>query len=90
MAYETKDMTGSIFNNERKQSDNHPDRSGSAKIDGVDYWVNGWLKKDKNGNPYLSLAFKRKDAPRDRLPLAKTDGFGVTPKRANLDDEIPF
>ena len=49
MAYETKDNTGSVFQNERKEKDTHPDRTGSAKIGGVDYWVNGWIKQDRNG-----------------------------------------
>lgn len=95
MAYEQKDNSGSLFKNERKDKDNHPDRTGSAKIDGVDYWVNGWLKQDRNGNQYLSLAFKRKDAARRSVPAARTDGQGVQPRTARkssaeMDDEIPF
>jgi hypothetical protein len=64
MAYEMKPDTGSLWMNERKQSDTHPDRTGSALIDGVEYWVNGWLKESTKGK-YLSLAFKRKDAARE-------------------------
>jgi hypothetical protein len=57
----SKDMSGAIFKNDRKELPNHPDRKGSAVIGGVDYWVAGWLKEDKNGQQYLSLAFTRKD-----------------------------
>lgn len=64
MAYERKDNSGAVFVNDRKAADNHPDRSGDAIIDGRAYWVNGWLKKDKNGKQYLSLAFKPKDTTR--------------------------
>jgi hypothetical protein len=61
MAYEIRDMTGSLFDNSaRKEKDSHPDRSGTAMIDGREYWVSGWIKKDKNGKPWLSLAFKLK------------------------------
>jgi len=76
MSFEQKDNSGSIFVNDRKERDEHPDRSGSAKIGGVDYWVNGWLRKTKDGKPYLSLSFKE-----------KTTGSG-SPKRD--DSEIPF
>jgi hypothetical protein len=87
MAYETKDNTGSVFQNERKEKDTHPDRTGSAKIGGVDYWVNGWVKQDRNGKPYLSLAFKPKsgDAKAPEPPA---------PRRSIKDDmdgdSIPF
>ena len=64
MAFEQKPNSGSIFNNERKEQESHPDRTGSCNIDGRDYWVNGWLKKTKDGKPYLSLSFKPKDQQR--------------------------
>jgi hypothetical protein len=73
MAYETKDNTGSVFQNERKEKDTHPDRTGSAKIGGADYWVNGWIKQDRNGKPYLSLAFKPKTgAAKAPKPVRRT------------------
>jgi hypothetical protein len=94
MAYEVKDMTGSLFPNKDKKTDNHPDRNGSAKIEGVEYWVSGWVKQDKNGQPWLSMAFKRKDQPAKTLPAAQTDGARVAPRRRDDDDmggdSIPF
>lgn len=83
MAYEKRDNSGSVFVNDRKERDNQPDRTGSCMIDGVEYWINGWVKKDKNGNPWMSLAFKRKDAAQGTAPSA--------PKQPNIvDDDIPF
>ena len=35
---------GALWNNDRKQSDKHPDLSGSIMIDGKEYWVSGWKK----------------------------------------------
>jgi hypothetical protein len=90
MAYEQKDNSGSVFKNERKEKDTHPDRTGSAMIDGVAYWVSGWVKQDRNGNPFLSLAFKRKEAAPQRVPAARTDGRTVTSRRDELNDEVPF
>lgn len=67
MGYEQKPNTGVMFNNDRKESDKHPDRKGEALIDGKPYWVAGWIKQGKNGS-FLSLAFTPKDAKpkRDR------------------------
>lgn len=71
MAFEPKGNTRSIWANDKKQADNHPDRIGSALIGGREYWLNGWLKKTKDGKSYLSLSFRPKDraskpAPRTR------------------------
>ena len=60
MAFEQKDNSGSIWVNERKDQDTHPDRTGTARIDGADYWVNGWLRKTQDGKHYLSLSFREK------------------------------
>jgi len=79
MAYETKDMSGSLWPNKEKQSDNHPDFKGTVKIGGVEMWINGWRKRTKNGDQYLSVSFREKGDPGSR-PAAK----------AELDDEIPF
>jgi hypothetical protein len=80
MAWEQRDMTGSLFKNDKKESEKHPNAKGSCMIDGVEYWMDAWTKKDKNGNPWQSVSFKRKD---------KQAG----PKRApavDEDDAAPF
>lgn len=67
MSYDTpytpKDNSGSIFKNDRKEKETHPDGKGSALIDGVEYWISSWTKKDRNGNAYRSLSFQRKEQP---------------------------
>lgn len=84
MAYEQKDNSGSLFNNDKKTTENHPDRTGSALINGVAYWVSGWVKKDKNGKPWMSMAFtekeERREEPKRREPEPDNDP----------DQEIPF
>jgi hypothetical protein len=54
------DNSGALFPNDRKEADNHPDRTGSALIGGVEYWVNGWIKEGAKGK-FLSMSFKPKD-----------------------------
>jgi hypothetical protein len=83
MAFEQKDNTGAIFVNDRKEKDTHPDRAGSATIDGVEYWVSGWLRKSKDGQPYLSLAFKRKN------DTAKPKDAGGGARSQDFDDDRP-
>lgn len=81
MAYEQRDMSGTLFKNEDKQEgDKRPNAKGTALIDGVEYWVDAWTKDGKKGK-FQSLAFKRKDEQR-----------GTSPAKAapEDDDEIPF
>lgn len=79
-----KDLSGSIFKNLKKTNDNQPHMSGSALIDGVEYWVSAWTKpEDKNGNRWQSLAFTKKDQP------VKTQEQ-VNKALADMDDDIPF
>jgi hypothetical protein len=75
VAYEMKDNSGSLWLNDRKDKDEHPDRTGSIMVAGTEYWINGWLKKRKDGKPYLSLTVKPK--------VAKAEKPGI-------DDAVPF
>ena len=63
-----KDNIGLLFKNDKKASANQPDRKGECKIGGVDYWISGWVKTDKNGNAYLGLAFNPKEKKQDGDP----------------------
>ena len=87
MAYEQRDNSGSLFVNDRKEKDQHPDRTGSAVIDGKAYWVSGWIKQS-NGKKFLSLAFKPKEEQR-----AEPDRGGSTTRQSKgefYDDSVPF
>ena len=88
MTREVYDNSGAIFVNDRKEKDSHPDRSGQAMIDGREYWVSGWLKKDRNGNPFLSLAFKLKGEKQPQPTTSKMQPLGRG--RDDMDDEVPF
>lgn len=62
MAYEQKDNSGSLFKNDRREKETHPNAKGSAMIDGVEYWVSAWTKEARDGSKYQSLSFQRKEA----------------------------
>lgn len=81
MAYEMKDMSGSAFKNNRRDRDTSPDLTGSALIGGKEHWVNMWLKKDKNGDMWVSFNLKEKQ-PRQ--------GVDTRPTKDIIDDVIPF
>lgn len=83
MAFEPQDNSGSLFINDQKQSANQPDRKGSIRVAGVDYWVSGWLKKTQQGQSWLSLSVTPKDKKQQAKPPAK--------KRQDEDlDDVPW
>jgi hypothetical protein len=82
MAYEQKDNTGSLFANDRRESDNHPTHTGSVLIDGVEYWQSAWVKEAASGKRYFSQSFKHKEA--------RTDKPAAPAQTGEFDDAIPF
>ena len=85
MAYEVKPNTGSLFKNDNKATDSHPDYKGSGLIEGVgDVWLDAWINTAKDGTKYMSLKFKPKEA-RQEAPRPAPAGY--TP---DLSDEVPF
>lgn len=86
--YEQKDMSGSLFKNDRREKDTHPHATGTAIIDGVAYWVSAWTKDGAKGK-FQSLAFKRKE---ERAAEIRRDAEPQGSYRGSrdLDDEIPF
>ena len=51
---------GSLFKNDKKTEEKHPDLSGSINIDGTEYWISGWSKVSKSGQKFLSLSVRQK------------------------------
>ena len=47
---------GVLFKNDRKETDKHPDLSGTININGVDHWLNAWSKVSQNGKKFISLS----------------------------------
>jgi len=82
-----KTNKGIVSKNERKEKDTHPDIKGSINVDGVEYWLDGWMKEKNDGSgKFYSLSVKRKDAaPAQRQAPAKA---GFTDFEDNGD--IPF
>ena len=95
MAFETKDNTGSMFPNDRKESANHPDAKGSAMINGVEYWISGWNKKTQEGKQWRSLSFTPKnpeEKPFKRPSHDAAKARQLAPKGGfeDMDSDVPF
>lgn len=98
MAYEVRDNSGSMFPNDRKERDSHPDFKGSVMIDGIQYWISGWEKQAQSGKQFVSLAFQRKEESRNAAPREPKLSERAMPKREaetygasrDMDDDIPF
>ena len=87
MAYEQRDLTGSLFKNDKKETDSHPNAKGSALIDGVAYWMDAWTNEAKDGSKYQSLKFKRKDVQTGNTTGARAAGPAHD---VDLDDDVPW
>ena len=79
MAYEQRDNSGSLFKNDKKEKENHPDYKGSCMVNGVEMWMSAWLKNGKNGT-FMSFSFTPKEQPKKQSAPVPTEDF----------DDIPF
>jgi hypothetical protein len=69
---------GSLFKNDKKTEEKHPDMSGSINIDGTEYWISGWKKQSKAGTGFISLSVRTKEQVRQSsqpTPKAKAQDF---------------
>lgn len=60
MAYDNTNRW-TLNKNERKEKETHPDYKGSINVDGVEYWLDGWIKEGANGK-FISGSIKPKNA----------------------------
>ena len=84
MAYEQRDNSGSLFRNDKKETDNHPDYNGSAMVGGQEVWMSAWLKTSTNGKKFMSFSFNPKEVQAAPKPVqSPNSGF-------DEEDDIPF
>lgn len=88
MAYEQKDNSGSLFRNDRKEQENHPDHTGTCKIQGREYYISAWIRETKTGKKFFSLAFKAKLASDKGSP--PTGGRSDSRESEDETGSIPF
>jgi hypothetical protein len=92
MAYEMKPSSGSLFKNDRKEKETHPDYKGKVMLpNGEVRWLSGWKRQTTAGDGWLSLSIG---------DLVQQSGGGGQPMtqhsaaKANAfvsdDSDIPF
>jgi hypothetical protein len=83
MAYEPKPGSFSLFKNDRKEKDTHPDYKGDGlALDGTPIWVSAWIKKGAKGS-FMSCSIQAKEAkPKTEL----TQSYQAD----DLPDDLPF
>jgi hypothetical protein len=80
MAFEVKELSGSLFRNLDKAKPDDRDYSGQARINGELFWISAYVRESKNGKKYLDLRYKPQAEKVDRSrPLGE-----------DLNDSIPF
>jgi hypothetical protein len=92
---------GAIWKNEKKERDTHPDFTGSLNVNGVEFWVSAWKRKEGAAarSPALSFSIKPKEAqpqPQPRQQSISQRAMPSGPARVRgasneeFSDDIPF
>jgi hypothetical protein len=83
MRYEQKEGDGALFRAE-KETEQHPDYTGTITIGGQQYWLSAWVKSSKDGaKKYMSLAARPKKPPVKSLASEPSPAF-------EDDTSLPF
>lgn len=89
MAFVLKEGQGTLFKNDRKNKDTHPDYTGSIKLpDGTECWFSAWIKQGSQGGKFMSVQIGN---PKDGKPAEpeRKPPMGNAPQRRSMKDELP-
>jgi len=76
-----KEGSASLFKNTRKQSESHPDYTGSIMLQGKEHYLSAWIKESPKVGKFFSISVGKIKEP-----------VGFTPKGADeiIDSDLPF
>ena len=73
---------GSIWMNDKKDTENHPDFKGSLNVNGQEFWVSAWKRKEGANPKSPALSFSIQ---------AKEESYSQVAQTSNEpNDAIPF
>ncbi len=78
---------GSIWKNDKKEKDTHPDFTGSLDVNGVEFWVSAWKRKEGASPKAPALSFSVKPKEEAQAPQRTGNAPSANPYP---DDAIPF
>lgn len=78
---------GSLFKNEKKTEEKHPDLNGSINIEGKDYWISGWSKVSKGRQKFISLSVREKQ---EQTRQSSQPTRKAAPVKEEFNDDIPW
>ena len=73
MAYEHKENKGSIFKNEKKEKETHPDYTGQINVGGTLYNISAWVNESKDGKKYFGLQVSIPKPKEEIKPLTENE-----------------
>ena len=79
MAYEMKERSGSLFKNNKKTTDNHPDFTGSIMLDGKEHWFSAWVKESPKAGKFFSVSVGKVKEPVGFKPKGQDEILDDTP-----------
>ena len=80
---------GSIWKNDKKETEKHPDFTGSLNVGGVEFWVSAWKRREGAAAKAPALTFQIKPKDEQTKPVQRPKGVTMT-SHEDMDDEIPF
>ena len=81
MAWEPKEGSGSLFQNDKKGNEKAPGWRGDIMLDGTLYELAGWVKTTAKGDKFLSLSGKVKEERQKDKPQGGME---------DMDSDLPF
>lgn len=82
--YVPKELTGSLFKNDKGDNEKRPDYRGDAMINGELMEMAAWIRKSQSGVPFMSIQFKPKEEQAAKPQAKKQAAVEME------DDQIPF
>jgi hypothetical protein len=78
MAYIPKEGSGSLFKNDRKTTETHPDYTGSIMVNGREHYLSGWIKEGTKGK-FFSISIGKEKQPKGFIPKGSDEIIDDTP-----------